>query len=633
MEWKKWRWKNLNLYQKFALIIICAGLIPTGIFSTVILNLIFKEEQNSIRANYEQAIYYIDSSFTQSMDSYNDISKIPYYYNYSSEGTFQYNYMSFDNLRKIVYGIGVEPEKRSQFRDNNMKIFLRNIQNMDSTINGSHFLAVDQYQRELSFHEKTGASFFESEKLFWQRVGVNKIDRSSKQLILVPTHRNDYVFGGKEWVFTIARNYFDLTQNIGTNIYVGTLYLDIELDKIAEPLVTSAFHPQDRVYIMDTEGNCYFSTSQEMIGLNLYEEEVPFEDTKDYFRIETKPNQYGLKVVAMMDTRKAFEKIQQTKTVMYGFLGGSVIMLLGASIVFSKRLTMPIRNMMKQMSEIETGNFNVELPVDSNDEIGILSSRFNQMSQELKTYINKSYIAQIKQNEAEMTALKSQIYPHFLYNTLEIIRMTALENGGEKVSSMIESLSQQIHYVIGPVKDMVPLKKEVDIVKKYIYLLNCRIEGKVHFLEQLNGLSGVEVPKLILQPIVENAYVHGIKPKDGDGSIMVGAEIHENVMEIFLMDNGVGMDEEALEKIRNLLNGDEIGIKNEHNWQSIGLKNVHDRIRFLYGEAYGIRITSTPKTGTLVRILLPAQDLEPYHGEDSMECIQEGKRNDQNDSS
>lgn len=270
-----------------------------------------------------------------------------------------------------------------------------------------------------------------------------------------------------------------------------------------------------------------------------------------------------------------------------------------------RKLTNPIHRMMRQMSKIENGNFSIELPVESMDEIGILSKRFNEMSYQLETYINKSYLAQIKQNEAEMTALKSQIYPHFLYNTLEVIRMTALNEGDEKVSDMIDALSSQIHYAIGQYNDIVKLTQEVDIIKKYIYLLNSRNEGEISILVNLNGYAELLVPKLILQPIVENSYIHGFKPKDGYGSIMIEVEKVEDTIVVLVMDNGAGMDETTLQSLVDFLDSDEIGIKDEYNWQSIGLKNVNDRLRYLYGEAYGLRITSTLEVGTMVRIILP----------------------------
>lgn len=194
--------------------------------------------------------------------------------------------------------------------------------------------------------------------------------------------------------------------------------------------------------------------------------------------------------------------------------------------------------------------------------------------------------------------------------------MTALEEQGrERVPEMIEALSEQIHYLIGPMQDMVPLEKEIDIVGKYIYLLNCRIGGQIQLMVNVQGGSKMQVPKLILQPIVENAYVHGIKPKKGKGCIMIETAICEERFEISVMDNGVGMSEEEIAKTLQLFESDEPGIKNEYNWQSIGLKNVHDRIRFLYGEEFGIRITSTAAVGTMVRILLPLQKVMEKNGE------------------
>lgn len=195
--------------------------------------------------------------------------------------------------------------------------------------------------------------------------------------------------------------------------------------------------------------------------------------------------------------------------------------------------------------------------------------------------------------------------------------MTALEEqGAERVPEMIEALSEQIHYLIGPMQDMVPLEKEIDIVGKYVYLLNCRIGGKVQLTVKTLGGVKIQIPKLILQPIVENAYVHGIKPKKGKGCIMIETAAEGERIEISVMDNGVGMDEEEVLRIMRLFEGDEPGIKNEYNWQSIGLKNVHDRIRFLYGEEFGIRITSTQAVGTMVRILLPLQKTVEKDGDE-----------------
>lgn len=124
------------------------------------------------------------------------------------------------------------------------------------------------------------------------------------------------------------------------------------------------------------------------------------------------------------------------------------------------------------------------------------------------------------------------------------------------------------------------------------------------------------VPKLILQPVVENAYVHGIKPKGGTGRIFMETVRENEKLEITIMDNGVGMDKNQLEKMMALLESDEIGVKDEYNWKSVGVKNVNDRIRYLYGEEYGIKADSSPGLGTIVRILLPIQIKGEHYDKD-----------------
>lgn len=605
MKLKKGK-KSLNLFQKFCLVIVMTGLFPMLILSTVMMNRMLKEYGNSLKGNYEQAAAYVNDSVEDMLETYNGIVKMPYYYNYSSEGQFEFNYMSFDNLRQIIYGIGVEPEKVEETRRNNMRIFLSNVQAVDQSIIGTHFIARGVEGEQLFFHKsRTGFQSPGNEEAFAKRMGLKGMDQESKKMMLAPTHPNDYFSMNNDLVFTVARNYFDLTGVVGNYKYVGTLFIDVDASRIGEVFQNLPLNPGDHVYVCDREGVCYYSDEKEVIGENLSAETDRFLETDEEFVIRTDENSYGFSVIVTMKTVTAFEKLKRMQMMMYVFLGACLLALVLGSVWFSKRLTRPIRNMMEHMAEIENGNFRVELPVESNDEIGILSQRFNQMSGELESYINQSYVARMKQAEAEMTALKSQIYPHFLYNTLEIIRMTALEQEDPTVSEMIEALSRQIRYMIGPMQDMVPLEQEVDIVRQYVYLLNCRIKGKVRLSVDVNGLGNVSVPKLILQPIVENAYVHGIKPKAGSGNVMIGAEYVEDRLEISVMDNGTGMSEEGLLRLSALLEGEEPGVKDEHNWQSIGLKNVHDRIRYLYGSGYGVVVTSAPSIGTMVRIVMP----------------------------
>ncbi|MGN1142374.1 MAG: sensor histidine kinase [Oliverpabstia sp.] len=604
------RFSNLTLVQKFTLSIIAVGLLPMLILSTFMANNMIENYREALKNQYEQAAEYVSSSLENLLDSYDTISQMPYFYNYAVYDKVVENYLNYDNFRQIIHGTRYDPESMEKQREEDVNNFLKYVEGTDGYLMGAHFIGKDMEGKKLSFHYSSYSTYFMNHELFEKAVDYEKIDKESKKLILIPTHETGYFRGMNDPVFTVARNYFDLRGNVGNTPYVGTLFVDVTPKCLEQILRTVRFDSGESVYVINEQGDCFYSNLSQKTGRNVSEEIASMKDTENQLILQSDANVYGLKLVVVMNTEMAFQKIRSMQHMMYFILGASIVMLLISSVFFSKRLTNPIRNMMRQMEKVETGNFDIQLPVNSRDEIGVLSQRFNQMSVALKKYINEVYVAQIKQNEAELTALKSQIYPHFLYNTLEIIRMTALEDGESKVSEMIEALSEQIHYLIGPVQDFVPLEKEIDIIRKYVYLLNCRITGKVQLSIATDYVGEVMVPRLILQPIVENAYVHGIKPKKGKGSIMIEARIHDGILEISVMDSGVGMDETALEKIHRLLEGNEPGIKNEYNWQSIGLKNVHDRMRYLYGEQYGIRVTSTLKVGTMVRLLIPVNNGE-----------------------
>ncbi len=599
---------NLNLFHKFALAMILLGLFPMLILSTFVMNTILEEYENALADNYQQAAIHISSSVENMLSVYNNASKSAYYYETESR-TEETAYSSgYDTLRRILTGEIFAYEERDSQRESEMRLFLRNIENMDGYIYAVHFVADIPETGRRSFHFSRRKTFFQDEEAFYDCMNYEEWDTASKNLLLIPTHGTDYYNGVRDDVFTVARNYYDLRGEIGREKYIGTLFVDIDVEKLRLIIKKMHMGEAQNIWLVNEEGDCFYSTRPEAAGRNLEREGMMPVSSEETMVIATQENDYGLKVVLAVDRKEAFERISSMRYTMYVFLGVCAGALLLASIYFSGKLTGPIHRMMEQMSQVESGNFDIQLPVRTGDEIGVLSERFNRMSQELKNYINQSYVAQIKKNEAELTALKSQIYPHFLYHTLEIIRMTAVDNQDEQVSRMIEALSEQMHYLIGPVEDMVPLEKEADIVRKYVYLLNCRISGKVLLNVQTPGSYGIMVPKLILQPLVENAYVHGIKPKSGRGSIMIEAAVKDERLEVSVIDNGVGMSEEEVRKLEEFLEGEEPGVKNEYNWQSIGLKNVHDRVRYLYGEEYGIRVTSTVGVGTMIQVLMPYKE-------------------------
>lgn len=600
---------GLNLYQKFALVIVLAGILPIAALSTVILDRMFREYGRSLRENYTQGLRYASDSIEQLFDSYNDISKFSYYYSYTSEGSFSYAYINYDNLRQILTGENYPEEGRRQRTQQEVQAFLRNVLKMNSTIEEVHFLHFPQEGGMVDYHAGNFNNRFASLSLFSEAVGLDQWDKESRLLIIVPTHPFGYVQNGSKrtsQVFTIARNYYDLKGMVGKEKYVGTLFVDFDISQIENIFQGIDLYSRGKLYVYNAMGDCFYSNKPELIGKNLVKEGVPYAAAqgKDLFLLE-KTDKYGLEIYFELDGPVADERMLGIRKLMYIIVVLAAVILSLASVSFSRRLTRPMRVMMERMGDIEAGRFEGELPVASHDEIGRLSARFNKMSTELRNYTNQMYVSKIKQTEAELNALKSQIYPHFLYNTLEVIRMTAVNNGDGTVASMVESLGDQIRYLIGTVSDIVTLRDEISNLEKYIYLINCRYGDRISFCACTEGLGERYVPKLVLQPIVENAYVHGLKDKDGQGRIQLNINEKQGDLEITVLDNGQGMTPEEVLRVEDTLKSAKSGEKTETGWRSVGLKNVHDRLRFLYGEAYGVTLFSTPGVGTAVTLRLP----------------------------
>jgi two-component system sensor histidine kinase YesM len=259
------------------------------------------------------------------------------------------------------------------------------------------------------------------------------------------------------------------------------------------------------------------------------------------------------------------------------------------------------------MTKVESGDFDTQVQVRTPDEIGMLARGFNKMTVRLKSYIDEVYVAQIKQKQAELTALKSQIRPHYLYNTLEVIRMSAVANDDDDVADMILALSRQLKYVLDYGEETVSLQDEKANIEQYFKLMELRYgEHRLGMNIRINGeLLGCSVPKLSIQPLVENAIYHGIMPKTSKGTIRLTANAEQDMLIITVDDDGIGMDEDKLELLRARLQGATL---QESGNGGIGIKNVHDRITALYGPDYGVHINSTPNIGTSIRLHLPYRE-------------------------
>ncbi len=266
------------------------------------------------------------------------------------------------------------------------------------------------------------------------------------------------------------------------------------------------------------------------------------------------------------------------------------------------RLTRPLAELRNAMLSVEAhGDLDTRMKVQSNDEVGQLAHSFNTMLDEIRRLIDDVLRAQIHEREAELTALQNQINPHFLYNTLESINMLALTHGDRDISRMVTSLGRLLRLSISSRQVLIPLRLEVDYVNHYLTVQRMRYGDRIAMNVEIDEpLLEFTLPKLTLQPVVENALYHGLEPQRGRGSLSVSGRLVAGELELTVSDDGVGMDAFTLASVQKDL---EEGADREG--RSLGLANVQERLKLYCGPTYGLTIRSEQGKGTSVSFRIP----------------------------
>lgn len=260
--------------------------------------------------------------------------------------------------------------------------------------------------------------------------------------------------------------------------------------------------------------------------------------------------------------------------------------------ILTRNMTSPLIRLSKAANEVAAGNFNVEVQdVDSGDEIGVVSRAFQKMVTSIQLYIQeiknsmeresrmkeKELLMESSMREAQLMTLQAQINPHFLFNTLNAGAQLAMMEGSDKTTEFIENMADFFRYNIKKMNQDTTVGEEVRLVDNYIYILNVRFTGEIHFEKEVDSrVLDVKVPSMILQPIVENAVNYGIRNIDREGKIKLTVYREGDFIYLSVWDNGIGMSEE---KISQILKGElkEVDLKSNSN--GIGLGNVMERLK------------------------------------------------------
>ncbi|MGM0792475.1 MAG: sensor histidine kinase [Bacillota bacterium] len=286
------------------------------------------------------------------------------------------------------------------------------------------------------------------------------------------------------------------------------------------------------------------------------------------------------------------------------FLIGFVAIVIGIVVIWisTHYIVKPLNQLRLVMDEVEKDNFHVQVQINRKDELGRVGDSFNKMMNKINNLISDIYQKDINEKEAQLRALRAQINPHFLYNTLDAINWMAQFDKTDEVSKMTIALSRLLKSSISNNKEFIRLEEEAKYIDDYMTIQKIRFQDKIHYSMQIDeAAKNCLVPKLILQPIVENAMIHGLEKKLENGYLLIKGYVKNDLLHIQIIDNGVGMDERTMSA---LLKGVYVN-RDENKGTGNGILNVQNRIKLLFGREYGLKIDSNENVGSVFEMTLP----------------------------
>ena len=396
---------------------------------------------------------------------------------------------------------------------------------------------------------------------------------------------------------------------------IGYLIIDILEPSIAELYQSTYASTQDQMYLIDSEGYVISGyPSKTTIGTKMTHESIDnilrsqrgFFDTtlnqKKYITIFDTNEETHYKVVNYLAESEITKNSQPIKYLTLLLIVIASIVTVWFTYLFAVSITSPINRLKIVMKKVEKGDLDVHFQARYEDEVSELGRNFNSMIMKLKTSIKESLEKKSRLQEAEVNALRAQINPHFLYNTLETMSAIAKIKGERMISELAVALGEMMRYSIKKDSEYVRLEEDLLLLERYLFIQEVRFQKKITIIISVEeSAKKLLIPPLLIQPIVENAFNHGLETKVGQGVLSIQIRHTDSLLWIEIKDDGKGMNDQKFAEITCLLESKVASSKS-----GIGLENVIKRISLYYGDEYGLTIKSEENVGTTVIMKLPA---------------------------
>ncbi|MEK4237410.1 two-component sensor histidine kinase [Paenibacillus odorifer] len=416
-------------------------------------------------------------------------------------------------------------------------------------------------------------------------------------------------------VFAFGRQIYDLNEHKP----IGIVLYETNPKPVLDALDNVKLGEHSQVYLMSQDGRFVSSAEDQEPDLTQLpslqnSQNVVVEQTANRLLVASKLSFSGWWVLSITPNRDLNVELVEMKR--YLFIVFSILVLVSTLIasIVSRTISLPLKKVIREMKQVEIGNFRGMVNVSSYQEINILVASFNRMVRRIEELIERVKLSSVSEKNAELHALQSQVNPHFLYNTLDMIYWMLDEEGNEQLGELVLSLSSMFRYSSYWEVDVeVTLREELEQIGHYLNIISIRLEGRLRIEINIDERwLEVRLPKMTVQPVIENAVKHGLESLDRQGILKVSILEETGLLNIVVQDNGKGMD---AEKLNALVESLDRPTTKENGKMGIGLQNLHRRLQHMFGESYGLVIRSLPGEGTVVAIMLPI----PQEGEHSRE--------------
>ena len=588
----------MKLNWKFTIVIITAVTIPIAIFAGI---LFYNLEQNTISENRNYMDYKMDKNVETlytCMDSVNMSTQF---------------FLSDEQLLKMLAGDYRGEKPSTQEVVNFQEMDIKNLERLVS--NNPLLYSVRVYAQTDTIQEMM--------PVLYRHNRMEKLDWAAEY----------EATGADGWKFGYADTTFSQMVSTQTKDLAGyiTEVTDYRLGKIG---TVEAVIPMQNMFpglyeesegewgcFVTDDGTVYYGSNytdeaeslQKVIWEKVQQEQTEESSITAYYKLNGcklvvtayRENELGGTLLGIKDITAEIQKVYDTRS---WFIGGMILLLIVVAFIINwivQRMLRQFYEILQSMRAVEKGDLSVRIATHSKDEMGELGSQLNKMLDRIQDIMEENINREVLVKNSEIRALQNQINAHFIYNVLESIKMMAEIDEEYEISDAITSLGRLLRYSMKWTSKNVLLKDEMDYIHDYMALINLRYDFTITLSTNIpEELLRQEIPKMSLQPVVENAILHGIEPLGVDSTIYIKAWMEEGDCIIEISDAGQGMTDAELKILTDRLQGK---VEKAEGKGGIGLKNVHDRIGLEFGQEYGLQIFTRMDCYTKVRIKLPGK--------------------------